>query len=82
MSGNADSCWAADNTAKSSWDHAHSMAISVGDNVLDFPCMNQNDARGTAATMPMWGSEYFLVPNPLYGSWDKNAVALPAAESP
>lgn len=80
--GNAESCWAADSAAKTSWDHPHSIAFSVGDNVLDFPCVTQSEARATASFVPMMGKEYFLLPNPLYGSWEKNTAALPAGEIP
>ncbi|MDH2406355.1 HAD family acid phosphatase [Bradyrhizobium sp. SSUT18] len=79
--GIAESCWAADSTAKTSWDHPHSIAFSVGDNVLDFPCVTQSEAR-TTSLVPMMGKAYFLLPNPLYGSWEKNAVALPAGTAP
>jgi 5'-nucleotidase (lipoprotein e(P4) family) len=41
----------------------------VGDNILDFPNLNQAAARKDETTLAPFGSRYFLVPNPMYGSW-------------
>jgi 5'-nucleotidase (lipoprotein e(P4) family) len=41
----------------------------VGDNILDFPDLTQAlKAQGEAGLQP-FGVRYFLVPNPMYGSW-------------
>jgi 5'-nucleotidase (lipoprotein e(P4) family) len=43
----------------------------VGDNILDFPGMTQasrNDPRALAA----FGRNFFILPNPMYGSWQSN----------
>jgi 5'-nucleotidase (lipoprotein e(P4) family) len=43
----------------------------VGDNILDFPGMTQasrNDPRALEA----FGSRFFILPNPMYGSWTEN----------
>ena len=42
-----------------------------GDNILDFPGMTQavrNDSRALAE----FGNRYFILPNPMYGSWTQN----------
>jgi 5'-nucleotidase (lipoprotein e(P4) family) len=42
----------------------------VGDNILDFPGLSQA-TRGAAATaLADFGVRYFVVPNPMYGSWE------------
>jgi 5'-nucleotidase (lipoprotein e(P4) family) len=41
----------------------------IGDNILDFPGLSQA-TRDTAATaLADFGVRYFIVPNPMYGSW-------------
>jgi len=41
----------------------------VGDNIQDFPRLTQS-VRGTgAAGFEAFGARFFLVPNPMYGSW-------------
>lgn len=39
----------------------------VGDNVKDFPYLSQVDG----GDLGLFGSRYFLVPNPIYGSWQR-----------
>ncbi len=41
----------------------------VGDNILDFPNLTQAAARKDEAALAPFGIRYFLVPNPMYGSW-------------
>ena len=41
----------------------------LGDNILDFPGLTQASVKQSAATLEPFGVEYFLVPNPMYGSW-------------
>jgi acid phosphatase len=44
----------------------------VGDNIQDFPDLSQElRARGEAA-FAEFGSRYFILPNPMYGSWERN----------
>ena len=43
----------------------------VGDNIQDFPGLSQ-DVRGAVAEEP-FGSRYWVLPNPMYGSWVENA---------
>jgi 5'-nucleotidase (lipoprotein e(P4) family) len=44
----------------------------VGDNILDFPGMTQ-EARTTPAALAPFGTRWFILPNPMYGSWERNA---------
>lgn len=39
----------------------------IGDNIRDFPGLDQ-DARGDA--LAPFGTHYFMLPNPMYGSWE------------
>ncbi len=41
----------------------------VGDNILDFPAQSQKLRGATAAAFAAFGTRYFVVPNPMYGSW-------------
>lgn len=42
----------------------------IGDNILDFPGMSQ-DIRGDPAAFSEFGKRYFILPNPMYGSWQQ-----------
>jgi 5'-nucleotidase (lipoprotein e(P4) family) len=42
----------------------------IGDNILDFPGMSQ-DLRGDPAAFSEFGKRYFILPNPMYGSWQQ-----------
>lgn len=41
----------------------------VGDNILDFPGLSQKTKEQGAPGFTAFGVRYFLVPNPMYGSW-------------
>ncbi len=41
----------------------------VGDNILDFPRLAQSSKAQGAPAFTDFGVRYFLVPNPMYGSW-------------
>ena len=41
----------------------------VGDNILDFPGLSQKVKEQGAPAFADFGVRYFLVPNPMYGSW-------------
>lgn len=41
----------------------------VGDNILDFPQLSQKAKEQGAPAFADFGVRYFLVPNPMYGSW-------------
>jgi 5'-nucleotidase (lipoprotein e(P4) family) len=42
----------------------------IGDNILDFPGMTQ-DVRNDPAAFSEFGKRYFILPNPMYGSWQQ-----------
>jgi predicted secreted acid phosphatase len=39
----------------------------VGDNIRDFPALDQN---APLAALEPFGIRYFMLPNPMYGSWE------------
>ena len=41
----------------------------VGDNILDFPALNQSIKTQGEAAFSEFGVRFFLIPNPMYGSW-------------
>jgi 5'-nucleotidase (lipoprotein e(P4) family) len=43
----------------------------LGDNIQDFPDLTQA-VRTVAGGYADFGTRYFLLPNPMYGSWEKN----------
>jgi len=44
----------------------------VGDNIQDFPDMTQDLWGGSHRDFEPFGSVYFVLPNPMYGSWQRN----------
>lgn len=44
----------------------------VGDNIRDFPQLNQELRRAPEDAFAEFGRRFFVIPNPLYGSWEKN----------
>lgn len=42
-----------------------------GDNIRDFPGMTQS-VRHDPAALAEFGTRYFILPNPMYGSWQTN----------
>lgn len=44
----------------------------VGDNIQDFPGLSQA-ARDTPGALDRFGAGWFMLPNPMYGSWQRNA---------
>lgn len=44
--------------------------VWVGDNIQDFPGLTQA-ARPDAAALAPFGERYFILPNPMYGSWER-----------
>jgi predicted secreted acid phosphatase len=44
----------------------------VGDNILDFPGLNQTLRQQGEPAFSQFGTRYFLVPNPMYGSWQES----------
>lgn len=43
----------------------------LGDNILDFPGLTQA-ARNDPRALADFGKRYFILPNPMYGSWQQN----------
>jgi 5'-nucleotidase (lipoprotein e(P4) family) len=43
----------------------------VGDNILDFPAFTQAVRQNGEAGFSEFGVRFFLVPNPMYGSWER-----------
>ena len=43
----------------------------LGDNIMDFPHLTQA-ARNDPAQLAEFGKRYFILPNPMYGSWQQN----------
>jgi acid phosphatase len=41
----------------------------VGDNILDFPGLTQAARAAAPAAFSEFGTRYFVLPNPMYGSW-------------
>ena len=44
----------------------------VGDNILDFPALNQKLRQAGETAFGDFGVRYFMVPNPMYGSWQES----------
>ncbi len=45
----------------------------VGDNIQDFPVLTQDVRTQPESAFAGFGDGLFLLPNPMYGSWEKNA---------
>ncbi|MBK6695157.1 MAG: hypothetical protein IPG50_23535 [Myxococcales bacterium] len=50
---------------------ATKVLVYVGDNVMDFPGLDQA-ARDREESLKEFGGRFILIPNPMYGSWEKN----------
>ncbi len=44
----------------------------IGDNIEDFPLATQNIRSGSDEAFAKFGDTYFVLPNAMYGSWEKN----------
>ena len=44
----------------------------IGDNIRDFPGLDQRVREGGATALRRFGDSLFVVPNPVYGSWRSN----------
>jgi 5'-nucleotidase (lipoprotein e(P4) family) len=44
----------------------------VGDNIQDFPGLSQDLRFADESALTDFGVKYFLLPNPMYGSWERN----------
>ena len=43
----------------------------VGDNILDFPGLTQAIRQAGEGAFSEFGVRFFLLPNPMYGSWER-----------
>ena len=43
--------------------------VFLGDNILDFPSLSQAAVKKDDQTLAPFGTRYFMLPNPMYGSW-------------
>lgn len=43
----------------------------LGDNIQDFPGLSQDAITPDALVLTRFGEEYFVLPNPMYGSWER-----------
>ena len=49
---------------------AHKLLAYFGDNIQDFPNLTQKQMqKAPASAFDEFGSKYFMMPNPMYGSW-------------
>lgn len=49
---------------------AHKVIAYFGDNIQDFPNMKQQSMqKADSKAFKKFGSKYFIMPNPMYGSW-------------
>ncbi|HEX6132615.1 MAG TPA: HAD family acid phosphatase [Longimicrobiales bacterium] len=46
--------------------------VFVGDNIQDFPAQTQQLRNAPASAYANFGRTWFLLPNPMYGSWERN----------
>jgi 5'-nucleotidase (lipoprotein e(P4) family) len=44
----------------------------VGDNILDFPGLSQAIRNEADSAFAAFGTRYFALPNPMYGSWERD----------
>ncbi len=52
---------------------AHTVVMWVGDNIQDFPMMSQAVRDSAERSFSDYGRRFILLPNPMYGSWERNA---------
>lgn len=48
------------------------IAMFIGDNIQDFPLLTQDVRKQPDAAFAPFGDTFFVIPNPMYGSWEKN----------
>ena len=54
--------------AASTWAAPHTIIMQVGDNIEDVGGVTQESAD-IESLMPRVGTDIFILPNPMYGSW-------------
>jgi 5'-nucleotidase (lipoprotein e(P4) family) len=50
------------------------IVLWVGDNIQDFPEQRQAMRKAIEGTFQIFGHAFIILPNPMYGSWEKNPV--------
>jgi 5'-nucleotidase (lipoprotein e(P4) family) len=45
----------------------------LGDNITDFPGLTQQARQKSELELREFGATFFVLPNPIYGSWESNA---------
>jgi 5'-nucleotidase (lipoprotein e(P4) family) len=50
------------------------IVLWVGDNIQDFPLMRQEARQKGEAAFVEFGGRFIIIPNPMYGSWERNPV--------
>jgi 5'-nucleotidase (lipoprotein e(P4) family) len=48
------------------------IVLYVGDNIRDFPDLDQDLRLGEDGGFEDFGTRFFILPNPMYGSWERN----------
>lgn len=48
------------------------LVLWLGDNIQDFPGLDQSLRTQPDAAFADFGVRYFVIPNPMYGSWERN----------
>lgn len=48
------------------------IVLWVGDNIGDFPDLDQSARDADESRFDLFGERYFILPNPVYGSWERN----------
>ena len=61
-------CSNASNDVTSTWAAPHTIIMQIGDNIEDVGGVTQESAN-VETLMPRVGTEIFILPNPMYGSW-------------
>ena len=51
---------------------ATKILLFIGDNIMDFPALTQDIRKGPASAFAKFGEDFILLPNSMYGSWEKN----------
>jgi 5'-nucleotidase (lipoprotein e(P4) family) len=70
--GQAEACWrgAQDPAIRAAWAQPQQVILHIGDNVQDFPSIAQAAAaKEPGIVVGHLGRDWFLLPNPVYGSW-------------
>ena len=50
------------------------IVLWVGDNIQDFPEQRQEMRKAVEGSFAQFGHAFIVIPNPMYGSWERNPV--------